>query len=256
MPSVLSRAFLSWGLAELGEFEEAEKWGQEGMEIAEKGNNLFSTTWIHACLGTVYMIRGKLDSAIKTLEAALNLCQSEDLLAAFPLVAAGLGHAHSLSGNPDAVISFLEEAVQPRKSNSSVVPTGYPQTALAVAYSLKGETNKAIQNVKLARDMLEQKGESGFGAWALYYMAKIQSQGEFKHIQKATDLYHKAADQAVALGMKPLLAHCHNGLGQVYMKKGQASEARSELLAAMDLYQEMGIKLWISHVESCLEVIE
>ena len=256
LPSVLSRAYLAWGLAELGEFEEAEKWGIEGMAIAEKGNNLFSTTWIQACLGTVYMRHGKLDSAIKTLEPALNLCRSEDLWAAFPLVAASLGHAHSLLGNPDVAIPYLEEAVQPHKSNSSVIPAGYPQTALAEAYSLKGESNRAIQTIELALDMLQKKGEHGFRAWALYYMAKILSQGEVQNLQKATASYIKAAEQAEALGMKPLLAHCHNGLGQIYTQQGQITKARSELLTAIDLYREMDISLWMAQAETSLEAIK
>jgi len=54
IPSVLARSLLSWGLAELGEFEEAEAWGLQGIEIAEQGKNLFSSTCASACLGFAY----------------------------------------------------------------------------------------------------------------------------------------------------------------------------------------------------------
>ena len=256
LPSVLSRAYLSWGLAELGEFEEAEKWGQEGIEIANQGKNLFSATWIHACLGTVYLLHGRPDLAIRTLEQALALCRDADVLAAFSFIAASLGHMHCLLGHPDAALPILEEAVKPHKMNLSAVPSIYPLTALAEAYHLKGQTEKAIHNLKEALNIFHQKGERGFGAWALYYMAKIQSQEESEQVQQSINSYRRVKEQAAELGMRPLLAHCHMGHGQVYIKKGKTSEARSELSAAMDLYRFMGMSLWMPQVESAFEEIK
>jgi class 3 adenylate cyclase/tetratricopeptide (TPR) repeat protein len=253
LPSVLSRAFLCWSLAELGEFEEAEKWGQEGIEISNQGKNLFSATWIHGCLGTVYLLKGKLKSAIKALEQALALCHEAEVLSAFSFIAASLGHTYCLLGNPDAALSTLEEAVEPHKSDPSAVPTIYPLTALAEVYHFKEQTDKAIHNLETAFDIVKQKGEHGFGAWALYYMAKIQSQGEPKQVKQAIQSFCHAKKQAEELGMRPLLAHCHNGLGQVYLKKGKTLEGCSELGTALDLYRSMGMDFWIPEVESTLK---
>ena len=47
-PAVVSRGFLAWGLAELGEFQEAESWALKGTKIAEKVNSAFSTVWVNA----------------------------------------------------------------------------------------------------------------------------------------------------------------------------------------------------------------
>jgi class 3 adenylate cyclase/tetratricopeptide (TPR) repeat protein len=256
LPSVLSRAFLSWGLAELGEFEEAEKWGQQGIEISNKGKNLFSAIWIHACLGTVYLLHGRPNSAIRMLEQALALSRDADILSAFSLIAASLGHTHCLLGNPDAALSILKEAVEPHKSNISAVPTTYPLTALAEVYYLKGQTEKAIHNLEIAFDSVKQKGERGFGAWALYNLAKIQSQGDSELVQQATQSFRQAKEQAAELGMRPLIAHCHNGLGHVYIKKGKASEARSELETAMDLYRSMAMDFWLPQVQSTFKEIK
>ena len=256
LPSVLSRAFLIWGLAELGEFEEAEKWGKEGIEIANQGKNLFSATWIHACLGTYYLLHGRPNSAIRTLDQALALCREADALSVFSFIAANLGHAHCLLGNPDAVLPILEEAVKSHKSNLSTAPAIYPLTALAEVYHLKGQTKKAINNLEKAFEIFKQKGERGFGAWALYHMAKIQSQGESEQVQQATQSFRQAKKQAVELGMRPLLAHCHNGLGQVYIIEGKTSDARSELATALDLYRSMGMDHWMPQVQSAFKEIK
>ncbi|MEN8226241.1 MAG: tetratricopeptide repeat protein, partial [Bacteroidota bacterium] len=255
LPSVLSRAFLSWGLAELGEFKEAEEWGQEGIKIAHQGKNLFSDTWIHATLGTVYLLERRLDSANKTLEQALALCRKADALAAFSFIAASLGHTYCLQGNPDAALPILEEAVKPHKSNLSAVPTIYPLTALAEAYHLKGQTEKALHNLKKALDIFRKNGERGFGAWALYYMAKILVQGKSGQVLQAIQSFHQAKEQAVELAMKPLIAHCHTGLGQAYVKMEKPSDARVELMVAIDLYNAMGISRWMPQAESTLNEI-
>jgi class 3 adenylate cyclase/tetratricopeptide (TPR) repeat protein len=175
VPSVLARGLLAWGLAELGEFEEAEKWSLQGIEMAEQAKNSFSTTHIYACVGLYYLRHGRLDQAIRMSEQALALCHKADVLAFFSFAAASLGHVHLLLGNLDDALRVLEEAVAPLKIDFSAIPSIYPLTGLAEAYRLKGDIDRALQTSEEALSILREKGEHGFGAWAIYYMAKIQS---------------------------------------------------------------------------------
>jgi tetratricopeptide (TPR) repeat protein len=256
LPSVLARGMLSWGLAELGRFEEAEERGLQAVEIAEQGNNLFSTTWACASLGFAYLLHGELDRATKMLEKALALCHEADVLSALSFSAGSLGQAQSLLGHPDYALPILGEAVMPQKVRFSVVPSAYPLTALAEAYRLKGDTKKAIQNAEEALSIFRQNGERGFGAWALYYMAKIQSDGGPEQIDQTLQSYRQAKEQATELGMRPLLAHCHMGLGEAYVKTGVSEEARSELVAAIELYRSMDMNFWLPKAESALASIK
>jgi len=252
VPSVLARALLSWSLAELGEFEEAEERGLQGIEIAEQGNNLFSTTWAYACVGTAYLLHGKLDRATNMLEKALALCREADVLSAFSFTARNLGHAQSLLGHPDHALPIVSEAVRPQKVSFSIVPSAYPLTALAEAYRLQGENEKAIQNAEEALSIFRQNGERGFAAWALYYLAKVQFDGGPEQVQKSWQSYRQAKEQAEELRMKPLLAHCQIGLGEAYARKGLSKEARSEIVAGIELYRSMDMAFWIPQAESVL----
>jgi len=256
LPSVLARALLSWGLAELGEFEEAEEKALQGVEIAEQANNLFSTTFAYACLGKVYLLRGALDQAINKLENALSLCRKTDVLAAFSFTAASIGHAQSLLGHPDHALPILQEAVQPKKAGFSAIPSTYPLTALAEVFHLKGDADKAIQNAGEAVSISRQRGERGIGAWALYYMAEIQSGEGSEQMPKAIQSYSQATKQAAELGMRPLLSHCHMGLGQIYQGVGRRDESRSEVRAAIDLYRSMGMAYWLPRAEATLANIK
>jgi class 3 adenylate cyclase/tetratricopeptide (TPR) repeat protein len=255
LPSVLARGLLSWGLAELGEFEEAEERALQGVQIVEQGNNLFSTTFAYAFLGTVYLLRGALDRAINGLEKALAMCREFDVLAAFSFTAASLGHAQSLLGRPDHALSILREAVRPQKASFSAIPSSYPLTALAEVYRLKGDTKSAIHNAEEALSISLRSEERGFAAWALYYMAKIQSEDKSEQILHAIQTYRQAMEQAKRLGMRPLTAHNHLGLGKLYLEKGESQKARSELLTAIDLYRSMDMSFWLSEAESALAKI-
>jgi len=255
LPSVLARALLSWSLAELGEFEEAEERGLQGIEIAEQGNNLFSTTLAYACVGAAYLLHGKLDGATKMLEKALALCREADVMSAFSFTAGNLGHAQSLLGHPDDALAIVAEGVRPQKVSFSIVPSAYPLTALAEAYRLKGETKKALQNAEEALSIFRQNGEQGFAAWALYHLAKIQFNGGSEQLEQAMLSYRQAKEQAAELGMKPLFAHCHMGLGEAHVKKGLSEEARSELASAIELYRSMDMAFWLPNAESALAKI-
>jgi len=58
------------------------------------------------------------------------------------------------------------------------------------------------------------------------------------------------------LGMRPLLAHCHRGLGTLYFKTGRREEARTELTAAIELYRAMAMTFWLPQAEAALAEVE
>ena len=52
--------------------------------------------------------------------------------------------------------------------------------------------------------------------------------------------------------MRPLVAHCHLGLGTLYAKIGQPAQARAELSAAIALYRAMEMTFWPPQTEMAL----
>ena len=54
------------------------------------------------------------------------------------------------------------------------------------------------------------------------------------------------------LGMRPLVAHCHLGLGTLYARTGRLEQTRAEISAAMALYRAMDMTLWLSRAEAAL----
>ena len=52
--------------------------------------------------------------------------------------------------------------------------------------------------------------------------------------------------------MRPLVAHCHLGLGTLYTETGQRDQARTELSTAIALYRAMAMMFWLPQAEVVL----
>jgi len=52
--------------------------------------------------------------------------------------------------------------------------------------------------------------------------------------------------------MRPLLAHCHYGLGILYNRIGRSEQVRIELSAAIELYRTMDMTFWLERAERAL----
>ena len=61
---------------------------------------------------------------------------------------------------------------------------------------------------------------------------------------------------AAELGMRPLVAHCHLGLGKLYRRTGDAAKAREHLTTAVTMYREMGMSFWLEKAEAALRELE
>ena len=56
--------------------------------------------------------------------------------------------------------------------------------------------------------------------------------------------------------MRPLMAHCHRGLGTLYAAAGQREQARTELSTATALYRAMDMVFWLPQAEAALAQVE
>ena len=69
-------------------------------------------------------------------------------------------------------------------------------------------------------------------------------------------LLESARDGALALsgqlGMRPLFAHCHLGLGKLCRRTGDGARAREHLTTAATMYREMGMTFWVDKAEAVL----
>lgn len=56
--------------------------------------------------------------------------------------------------------------------------------------------------------------------------------------------YRHALALAEPRGMRPLVAHCHRGLGALFQHIGERSKAQKHLTTATTMYRELGMRSW------------
>src|SRR5262245_59895668 len=61
--------------------------------------------------------------------------------------------------------------------------------------------------------------------------------------------YRRALALAEPRGMRPLVAHCHLGLGKLYRRTGKGEQAQEHLTTAATMYREMGMTYWLERAE-------
>ena len=49
--------------------------------------------------------------------------------------------------------------------------------------------------------------------------------------------------------MRPLVAHCRFGLGQLYRRAGKPREAEEHVATAITMYREMAMGFWLAQAE-------
>ena len=65
--------------------------------------------------------------------------------------------------------------------------------------------------------------------------------------------YREALALAEPRGMRPLVAHCHLGLGKLYRRTGKREQAHEHLTTAATMYREMDMRFWLEKAETEME---
>jgi tetratricopeptide (TPR) repeat protein len=256
LPSVLSRVYLCWSLAELGAFAEAVARGEEGVRIAEAADHPFSRIWAHAGIGHLYLRKGDVHRGIPVLERGLELCQVWHISTLFPMVASRLGYAYALSGRVSEALPLLEQAVEQAASMGIMVNHSRMIGSLSEAYLLDGRVEDANAMARRALALSRDHQERGNEALALRLLGEIAAHRDPPEVEQAESYYHEARALADELGMRPLLAHCHLGLGVLYAQIGRQEPARVEPSAAIALYCAMEMTFWLPQAEAALVQVE
>jgi tetratricopeptide (TPR) repeat protein len=98
--------------------------------------------------------------------------------------------------------------------------------------------------------------ERGHRAYALRLLGEIAARLNPPESEQAEAYYQQALALAEQLGMRPLMAHCHLGLGALYRQIGHGEEAHAALSTAIALYRAMKMMFWLSRAEAALAQVE
>ena len=245
-----SRTVLASSLAELGEFSEGTACAQEAIQIAEALDHPFSLGLAFHGTGRLHLCKGDVQKAIAVLERGHDVCRARAVGYWLPVICASLGLAYATGGRPAEAFPLLEQILERLTSAQMMIYQSLLLTSLSETYLLAGRTDDATQRAEEALRVSCDRGERGVQAHAIRLLGEIAAHRDPPDVETAEGRYAEAMTLADELGMRPLVAHCHLGLGKLYRRTGKREQAHQHLTTATTMYREMDIRFWLEDAEA------
>ncbi len=243
--SALAETLLAEVLSELGRFDEALAHAEAGVCIAEAVDHPFTLSGGLFSLGLVLLRRGELPRATRVLEQCLDLCRTWQF-ARVPSATTILGATYVLGGRGDEALSLVTGAVEDHLGRPRWAARILPFAGMI--YLSTGRIDEAASHAREALAFTRRAEARASEAHALCLVGDVASTaGEDNNAAERS--YREALTLAHDLGMRPLVAHCHFGLGKLYQRTGRREQAHQHLTTATRMYREMGMRFWLEQTE-------
>jgi len=244
LPSVNSRAWMVLYLKELGAFADGVAYGAEALQVAEAVDRPYERLTVYHRVGLLHVRQGTLHQAIPVLERAVVLSQDANIPLFYRLAAPYLALAYALAGRAADTLTVLGQVMRSPDSRRSL--------ACGEAYLLAGCVEEAYRLGQSALAHARYRKMRSQEAQSLWLLGEIALHGNPPDVAPAEAHYQQSLALPEALGMRPLAAHCHLGLGTLYAATGRREPARATLATAISLYRAMDMTFWLPQAEAAL----
>jgi len=242
LPVPMALAHLARSHALLGNVGEAVRHGREALRLSEEVGHRYSVMNALGSLGDVLMTCGALDEAISMFERFAALAREKEVGVH---VTAALGYTLVLSGRVREGIALFETECAAIDGAGWELFKARALACLGHAYLVAGRLQDAERRGHEALTLARHRGERYAESWALWLLAETAARQEPAAVDYASARYAEALALAGQLGLRPLMAYCHRGLGQL-LGRVRHPGADAHLQRAATLAREMEITLWRS----------
>ena len=220
------------------------------MQIAEEAGHVYTLLWLLLSLGTLKLDQGDFAGAVAPLERGLDLCRTREVPFLLPHFAGALGAAYHGTGRAEAV-ALMEDAARGLVGRTvSLVAWPGRVGALGRAYLLDGRLADATRIAHDGLAVARQRGKWEVEGHLLRLLGDIATHPDRVEVDTAEGHYRQALALAEALGLRPLMAHCHLGLGALYRRAGKREQAQEHLTIATAMFHEMDMPFWLEQTEA------
>jgi tetratricopeptide (TPR) repeat protein len=251
--SIFDRFYIVTSLAELGRFAEAAQCQVEATGLAESTRHPFSISLVHQAASMFHRLKGEWAEARSWIEQWITALRGGNVATDQPKAVALSAWALAQLGETGEALSRLREGtelyeIQVARGRGSLGRASHP---LGQACLLLGQLDEARHFGERALET--SRSQPGYAAEALHLLGEVATHPDRFDAERGEAHYRQALTLAEPRGMRPLVAHCHLGLGKLYRRTGKPEQAREHLTTATTMYREMEMRFWLEQAEAELK---
>jgi tetratricopeptide (TPR) repeat protein len=196
--------------------------------------------------GLLHLLKGDWVNALSSIEQCIATYRSAKFVLALPHALASSAWGHAQIGEASEALSRLrecEELLERYAARGAVDQHGQNYRWLGRAALL---LNRLEEAQRLGECALQYSpSHPGFAAHAQHLLADIAAHPDRFDAERGEDHYRLALALAEPRGMRPLVAHSHLGLSELYHRVAKQEQADEHFTIATTLYREMDMVLWL-----------
>jgi DNA-binding NtrC family response regulator/tetratricopeptide (TPR) repeat protein len=246
--SVYCRLWVVHSLAELGRFAEAAPYEAELLRLAGPTQHAFTVGEAHNAASWLHLRKGDWATARSVIEHGIAAFRMGNIVPGLRTMVAASAWVLAQVGEASEALTRLREGEQLLECQTAWHGVLMPYQSMGRAALLLDRLDEAQSLGE--RAVTYSPFRQGDEAHALHLLGDIASHPDRFDAESGEAHYRKALAQAEPRGMRPLVAHCHLGLGKLYRRTGQREQAHEHLTIATTLYREMDMRFWLEQAEA------
>jgi DNA-binding SARP family transcriptional activator/tetratricopeptide (TPR) repeat protein len=249
-PAVNDRSRLIVCLSHLGRFAEALPHEAELIRLAEAIPHAYSRSVAYHGASQLHFIKGDWTKAHALIERQIEALRTANIADELPHALGYSARALAHVGDANAALSRLREGQRlladqaPRRKTG----TGFIYVALGRACFDLGLLDEAERLAD--RSAAPALTRVDFVPFGLCLLGDIATHPDRFDAERGAAHYRAALALAESRGMRPLVAHCHLGLGKLCRRTDKREQAQEHLTTATTMYREMGMTYWLEKAEA------
>ncbi len=245
---VYCRLWVVHSLAELGRFAEAAPYEAELLRLAGPTQHAFTVGAAHNAASWLHLRKGDWATARSVIEHGIAAFRMGNIVADLPTMVAASAWVLAQVGEASEALTRLREGALLLECQAAWHGVLMPYQSMGRAALLLDRLDEAQSLGE--RAVTYSPFRQGDEAHALHLLGDIAIHPDRFDAESGETYYRKALALAEPRGMRPLIAHCHLGLGKLYRRTGQREQAHEHLTIATTLYREMDMQFWLEQAET------